>query len=98
MSGTAGTTVVPINGVVTLLKFVAVTVILLLSAPGWFAVTTICGVMVEPPLKLPRLQVTTPPECEQPDEADTKLTDAGRVSVNVRLFAVAAPLLVMVAV
>ncbi len=46
------------------------------------AVTTMVAWTLCPPARLPRPQVTTPPVCVQPGEADAKATPCGNVSVS----------------
>jgi hypothetical protein len=61
----------------------AVTVAVLLKPPGVVGLTRISRTALSPSLILPMLQVTMLLEREQPEEAETKFTFAGRVSVTI---------------
>jgi hypothetical protein len=61
----------------------AVTVAVLLNPPADVGLTRIRRTAGSPSLISPILQVTMLPEREQPDEAETKFTFAGRVSVTI---------------
>ena len=58
----------------------------------------IVSVAVAPEARLPMLQVTVPEALVQPEEADTKVTPPGRVSVTTTPVASDGPLLVAVSV
>src|SRR5680860_650288 len=102
--GTADTALTVVCSVSVLLTIAGsfslpLTCAVLLIDPGALGVMVILtGALLAPPARSPMLQTTTPPDAEQPGEAEPNVAPAGSVSVRVIPVAALGPLLATITV